>query len=132
MRRWRITVAADSSDSREFSDGVPQPSADGRSPRLEDEKHRGFIRESDGAAIRRDAALPAVSEGGSSQVRHPSTKLMAFENRELRFRRSLAFAHASPKESRGGSVRAAEPPRDSLGSERVSENLWSQSALQYP
>jgi hypothetical protein len=39
--------------------------------------------------------LLAVGEGASAQVRHPSTKLTAFENRELRGRRSLAFAHAS-------------------------------------
>jgi hypothetical protein len=40
--------------------------------------------------------LLAVDQGASAQVRHPSSKLTAFENRELRFRRSLAFVHASP------------------------------------
>jgi hypothetical protein len=49
-------------------------------------RRRGFIRESDGAAIRRGAALLAISEGSSAQVRYPSTKLAASENRELRFR----------------------------------------------
>jgi hypothetical protein len=34
-------------------------------------------------------------DGPFAQVGHPSTQLTAFENRQLRFRRSLAFAHAS-------------------------------------
>jgi hypothetical protein len=62
--------------------------------------------------------LLAVGKGASAQVRHPSTKLTAFENRELRFRRSLAFAYASAVISdQTRPVRAAEPPRDSFGSE---------------
>jgi hypothetical protein len=58
-------------------------------------RHCGLMRQSDGAAARRGAALLAPAEGSSAQVRHPSTELTAFENRELCFRRSLAFAHAS-------------------------------------
>jgi hypothetical protein len=62
--------------------------------------------------------LLAVGEGASAQIRHPSTKLTAFENRELRFKRSLAFAYASAVISdQTRPVRAAEPPRDSFGSE---------------
>jgi hypothetical protein len=81
-------------------------------------RHRGFIRESDGAAIRRGAALLAVGEDSSAQVRHPSTKLTAFENREQRFWRSLAFTHASAVISdKTKSVRAAELPRYSFGSD---------------
>jgi hypothetical protein len=86
-------------------------------------RHRGFVRESDGGVIRRGAALLTVGENSSAQVRHPSTKLTAFESRELRFRRSLAFAHASAVISdKTRSVRSAEPPQDPLEA-RVSQGI---------
>jgi hypothetical protein len=42
-------------------------------------RHRRFISKSDGAAIRRGAALLAVDEGASAHVCDPSSKLTAFE-----------------------------------------------------
>jgi hypothetical protein len=79
------------------------------------------------------AALLAVGDGASAQVSHPGTKLTAFENRKLRFRRNPIFAHASAFISdKPISARAADPRQDSFGSESFARDHGPQSTLRCP